>query len=721
MNSVDSSFSKSDGSKDEADAENAVFVGELYDDNDDDDTGGRDDDTAERKKPGRNKVPMSSASISHALDRLDENLEKEEEDYQQSEENSNGESIVFESALSGVSIAPSSEELWRKRKLNDGSIRSHRLDFTSQYPHMAIITTAALPWLTGTAVNPALRAVHLWKRGHDVTLLVPWVEASVQPRIFPDGITFDSPHDQAVSFAKEISKRISFEFSQMVVIDATSLKIAPLLTSSSGTKQPAIQVSSIRKDGIGVDFGINSAEENINDYLSATEIGVTRYLSNFENQQQNGVQEDDNLQSLEDAPLTVVTAQGKVNCDRQEVSSINFRLIFYAGRYDAALGSIMPKGDLQQLIPTPVDCIVLEEPEHLTWYHTGKRWTRAFHKSVPVVGIMHTNYVDYARRMAGDTAAGTLKRLNKFLCRQHTHKCIKLSDAVQKLPRQETCFVHGVSEGFLRIGAQKAREALEMKEEESNYSSREDDSVSGFIKPSTTDKEKRVFSKGIYFLGKALWAKGFAELLDRFSEYKDYAMQKNKDSTLPQIDVYGKGDELEDIKRDAAKRGLPLIFLGAKDHMSPDMAEYKCFVNPSTSDVVATTSAEALAMGKWLIVPEHPCNEWLSTFSNCIVYNSPSEFCKAIDRVLLEDPQPLTDEERSRLSWDTATERLMYCCASVDVNKGPALARMAAKTGWVGYNVGYSVYIVISRAIESVRSDLKDRKGRRENRIIVNG
>lgn len=42
------------------------------------------------------------------------------------------------------------------------------------------------------------------------------------------------------------------------------------------------------------------------------------------------------------------------------------------------------------------------------------------------------------------------RHINAWMCRIYCHKVIKLSDAVQPLPRQETMFVHGVSPSFLK-------------------------------------------------------------------------------------------------------------------------------------------------------------------------------------------------------------------------------------------------------------------------------
>ncbi|CAM9638588.1 unnamed protein product, partial [Choristocarpus tenellus] len=61
-----------------------------------------------------------------------------------------------------------------------------------------IFTTASLPWMTGTAVNPLLRAAFL-TRGRAsglVTLAVPWLEAEDLKTLVGDGFKFDSPQHQ---------------------------------------------------------------------------------------------------------------------------------------------------------------------------------------------------------------------------------------------------------------------------------------------------------------------------------------------------------------------------------------------------------------------------------------------------------------------------------------------------------------------------------------------
>ncbi len=51
----------------------------------------------------------------------------------------------------------------------------------------------------------------------------------------------------------------------------------------------------------------------------------------------------------------------------------------HAGRYDRTLLGIFQVGNLTSVAEeADAEVVILEEPEHLTWYHHGPRWTEKF-------------------------------------------------------------------------------------------------------------------------------------------------------------------------------------------------------------------------------------------------------------------------------------------------------------------------------------------------------
>ena len=107
------------------------------------------------------------------------------------------------------------------------------------------------------------------------------------------------------------------------------------------------------------------------------------------------------------------------------------------------------------------------------------------------------------------------------------------------------------------------------------------------------------------------------------------------------------------------RRPIPAKFPGVVDHALLKNTPHKIFLNPSTSEVLCTTTAEALAMGKFAIIPRHPSNEFFVQFTNCLPYDTLEECADRVAWALSNAPTPLDEEERRKFTWEAATERLI--------------------------------------------------------------
>ena len=241
-----------------------------------------------------------------------------------------------------------------------------------------------------------------------------------------------------------------------------------------------------------------------------------------------------------------------------------------------------------------------------------------------------------------------MRLLTSWMCRVHCHRIIKLSGTLQQFAPEKELIenVHGVRRSFLDIGSELRRKLT-----------------------SPDIEADPVFSSSatptVYFIGKMLWSKGLGSLMDLIQYAEESAGLKVK------VDMYGGGPNKDEASAKAEKMGIDMPFHGPIDHAELGWS-HKVFVNPSTSEVLCTTVAEALAMGKFVVLPSHPSNDFFAQFPNCLPYTNKEEFVGNLYYALTHSPEPLTEEYSYALSWEAATERFA-AAGSISVAEAEAM------------------------------------------------
>lgn len=300
------------------------------------------------------------------------------------------------------------------------------------------------------------------------------------------------------------------------------------------------------------------------------------------------------------------------------VGSGRIHIEFYDSFYERYSKSLYPqkKIDISHLSP---DLLIVEEPERLL-----SSFKRLPNKS-KVVGILHTN--------------------NKFFVKQIVfYKLFFLSDKFFGL---RSTLSRAITYAWLKLAAIKARLLSGKTISLSGvYLLNDSDvvmNVNGVADCFFEVRSSKANSAGFYFIGKLIDGKNLSHAIK--------VMSKSKDITF---DIFGQGPKKEKFETEAKSLGCSLAFKGPSLRPHIDLAPYKTFVNASVSEVLCTTTAEALAMGKFVIIPKHISNEFFYSFKNCLTYNTEEEFLSAIE--FTKKSQPEEDDSIENLKWHMRTK-----------------------------------------------------------------
>lgn len=282
-------------------------------------------------------------------------------------------------------------------------------------------------------------------------------------------------------------------------------------------------------------------------------------------------------------------------------------IFFFDGVFSRSMFSIFVTEDIFAAGPS-ARTVLVHEPEHFGWLPVTRARSRV--AAQKVVGIVMTNYGYYIRRPGNplrNAFASGLERRHRVLMRRHADVIVPLSPALDLV---------GLEDRIVR------------------------DQVTGVLDRFADVPPVEEACDGVFFLGRLTWSKGLSEVIDAAAALD-----------LP-IDVYGDGLDEGAIRKAAAARGAPVRLKGLTDVPWDVVARYRVFLNPSLSEVLCSTTAEALVAGRHVVMPRCAANRPFEDLPNTHFYDTRMQMLDALRHAMRATPEPPT-AARARFDWDT--------------------------------------------------------------------
>ena len=547
--------------------------------------------------------------------------------------------------------------------------------------HICIVTTASVPWRTGTSINPLARALYCCRLPNmTVTLYIPWLSPKDQRILFGTNTIFDSPSNQEVWIRQYCTDRIHCDDDSL-----SKLKIKfynSLYHQGFGSIFPSEDICSMIPND-EADVAILEEPEHLNWFRSVLppDDDDDDENNSTEHIESNKEEEDDEKKKHKNGQQQIVGWKQKFN---YVIGILHTNYSAYLDQYSrgvsvitssalTALSSLVVKSYCHRIIRLSDTLPVLYQPIEITCnvhgvrseffitqhdnnnnnnnnnketgtseyyspiYFIGKLvWAKGFDKCLDIQDLFRAktggdffpmdiygsgpdeesiqrSFLGRKGLIKSDIEEKENDTMNRTINNNDNEgRLQQKNDEIASLIFSESL---SLRESLTTTGSSASRNTSIRKIATDNTltqdaSSRLDDlpdlwTVLGDAGGKTLDAGGQI-TKASTTLGGKLVDIGFHATFMEQEEEDDDDGDATTSNTTETSNKSKYHFNPIGTKYELRRAPIPARFLGVKDHAAiRDIPEHKIFLNMSETEVLCTTTAEALAMGKFVIIPVH--------------------------------------------------------------------------------------------------------------------